>query len=78
MQLIITLILLAVGLIAAHNFGIKRHARDHVFGGVCAGIARRFNLLPNLVRALTVIFALVTHGFGLLLYLALWATLSIE
>jgi phage shock protein PspC (stress-responsive transcriptional regulator) len=42
--------------------------------GVCAGLAARYQVPVTLVR---VVFVLLTlfHGFGILLYLVLWAIL---
>ncbi|HSX43562.1 MAG TPA: PspC domain-containing protein [Candidatus Saccharimonadales bacterium] len=42
-----------------------------VIFGVCKGIATYLNIEPNIVRVAFVLLALVTHGFGLLLYAAL-------
>jgi phage shock protein PspC (stress-responsive transcriptional regulator) len=39
--------------------------------GVCKGIATYLNIEPNIVRAAFIILVLVTHGLGLLLYVAL-------
>jgi phage shock protein C len=75
---ILLLILMAVLLIAAHRQGIKADSSNKVFGGVCAGLARYFNLTPSLMRVLTFLFTLVTGGFAILLYILLWITLPTE
>ena len=49
---------------------------DHrVFGGVCAGIATRYQYDVKGVRVITVALALLTAGIGGLAYLALWLLL---
>ena len=55
--------------------GTKRLYRDTdhaMLGGVCAGLANRFNLDPTLVRVATIALGLVTAGTTILLYIALW------
>lgn len=42
-----------------------------VFSGVCSGIGAYFDLDPNIIRLLFVLFALFTSGFGLLVYIIL-------
>lgn len=53
-------------------------SNDAWLGGVCASIARRFDLDPIAVRILTVMFACVTFGVGAIVYVALWAFLPPE
>lgn len=50
-------------------------SRDALVGGVCAGMAEFFSVDPVVTRIFFVAFALLTFGFGGLLYLALWAVL---
>jgi phage shock protein PspC (stress-responsive transcriptional regulator) len=50
---------------------LVRPHRGRLIGGVCAGIARRFDLSPTLVRALFVI-SVILPGPQFLLYIALW------
>lgn len=50
---------------------LYRSRSDSMLGGVCGGLARYFDIDPNLVRLIFVVFAVVT-GFGILVYLALW------
>lgn len=53
---------------------LVRNSRDRMIGGVCSGIAGRFDLDPTLVRLLFVVsFAL--PGSGLVVYLLMWALL---
>jgi len=49
-------------------YRIKDHA---VISGVCSGIGAYFDLDPNIIRLLFVLFALFTSGFGLLVYIIL-------
>ncbi len=53
---------------------IKRDKRNNVFGGVCAGIANRFNIDPMLIRIMFIVATLIT-GVFLILYIILWAVL---
>jgi phage shock protein PspC (stress-responsive transcriptional regulator) len=46
-------------------------------GGVCAGLARRFNMTPNTVRLIFVISCLLP-GPQILLYIALWLLMPSE
>jgi len=57
--------------------GYHRMYRDpdkRIFGGVCAGMGAYWRLEPWLVRIIFVILAMM-GGFGLLLYLILWAVI---
>jgi phage shock protein PspC (stress-responsive transcriptional regulator) len=51
--------------------------RRRVLGGVCAGLARRFDVSPTLVRMLFVVSCLLP-GPQILLYLALWVVVPSE
>lgn len=42
-----------------------------VISGVCSGIGAYFDLDPNVIRLLFVLFALFTSGFGILVYIVL-------
>ena len=47
--------------------------RDGWIGGVCAGIAHRFDVSPTLVRVLYVIVSVLSAAFpGILVYVILW------
>lgn len=50
---------------------LYRSESDRWLLGVCGGIAEYFNLDPNLIRILFIIFALAFGG-GILLYIILW------
>jgi phage shock protein PspC (stress-responsive transcriptional regulator) len=51
--------------------------RQRVLAGVCAGLARRFDLSPTLVRVLFVASCLLP-GPQVLLYVALWVIVPSE
>jgi phage shock protein PspC (stress-responsive transcriptional regulator) len=51
--------------------------RDRVVGGVCAGLARRFDMSPTVVRALFVLSCLLP-GPQVLVYLVLWVMMPSE
>lgn len=59
------------------NTEIKRDKKNNVLGGVCAGIANRFNIDPVLVRVLFIIAALLT-GIFFIAYILLWIVLPEE
>lgn len=45
---------------------------DALVGGVCAGIAERFDIDPIITRIVAVVLALVSFGLFVLVYLGLW------
>ena len=51
---------------------LYRSRSDKVFGGVCSGIARYFEIDPVLVRLLWVIFTLISMGLGIVAYIIAW------
>lgn len=51
---------------------LTRDLEGAMLGGVCAGIAKRWNYDPTLIRVLAILVALLTAGTGILVYLALW------
>ena len=55
----------------------KRVYRSHDkrVGGVCAGLAERFDLDPLVVRILAVLISIMTCGIGVIAYIAMWALL---
>lgn len=53
------------------NNQLRRSTTNKVIGGVAGGIAEAYNWDPTLVRLGFVVLTL-THGIGLMLYLALW------
>jgi phage shock protein PspC (stress-responsive transcriptional regulator) len=56
---------------------LVRPRRGRVIAGVCAGLARRFDMSPTVVRLLFVL-SLFLPGPQILLYLALWIILPQE
>ena len=50
-------------------------SRNALVGGVCAGIAERFDVDPLVVRILFLTFAVLTLGLAGLAYLVLWVVL---
>jgi phage shock protein PspC (stress-responsive transcriptional regulator) len=56
---------------------LVRPRRGRVVAGVCAGLARRFDMSPGVVRLLFVL-SLFLPGPQILLYLALWIILPQE
>jgi len=55
---------------------LYRNEEDRMLGGVCSGLAQYFSIDPLLVRVIFVLLAL--NGFGVILYLALWAVIPTE
>jgi len=72
---IVIIIILGVIVYYAHKNGFTTSATDKKIGGVCAGIATKFNMAPNVVRVLTVLAGLISAGFVVVLYLLLWVAL---
>lgn len=56
---------------------LTRSAEDKWIGGVCGGLAQRFGLDSNVIRALFVISVLLP-GPQVLLYLLLWLIIPAE
>ena len=52
--------------------GLARPRDNRVFGGVCAGLGRRFGLRPWTARLLFVLLLLVVPGSQILIYPILW------
>ncbi len=59
------------------NKRLYRSKKDKIIAGVCGGIAEYLNIDPVIVRVLFV-FALITEGFGLMLYIILWIVMPEE
>lgn len=53
---------------------LTRPRDNRMIGGVCAGLAHRFGMKPNTMRALFVVSCLLP-GPQFLLYIALWVLL---
>lgn len=61
----------------ARSTALVRPSRGRIIAGVCAALARRFDMKPWQVRALFLISCLLP-GPQFLLYLALWIILPSE
>ena len=58
---------------------LSRSRTDKIIAGVCGGLAKQFNLDPNLVRALSAVATVFTGIFpGAVVYAILWAVLPEE
>ena len=58
------------------NKTLFRNPDDIILGGVCSGIAAYFSIDVWIIRLITVLFT-IFWGFGLFLYLVLWAFLPV-
>lgn len=56
---------------------LYRSRTDTMLGGVCAGLAKYFNLDPTVVRLIFVLLFILA-GQGLLIYLILWLVVPLE
>lgn len=59
------------------SVGVRRDRSRQWFGGVCAGVARRFDIDPVLVRAAVIALSLF-GGFGIVAYVVAWLLLPDE
>lgn len=57
--------------------GLVRPRRGKVIAGVCAGIARKADLSPTLVRVAFIV-SVVLPGPQFLIYVALWALMPAD
>lgn len=58
--------------------GLIRPRDGKIFGGVCAGLGRRFGLTPWIARLLFVLVLMVVPGSQLLIYPVLWILMPTE
>ena len=56
---------------------LVRPSRGRILGGVCAAVARRFELSPTLVRVLFVL-SMLLPGPQVLAYIVLWIVVPSE
>ncbi|MBQ9639733.1 MAG: PspC domain-containing protein [Bacteroidales bacterium] len=56
---------------------LSRSARDKKVAGVCAGLARYFNIDATLVRIIFLLLAFVVGG-GVLAYLICWLVMPVD
>ncbi len=59
------------------NKRLTRTNDGRMIAGVCAGLARYFDMDPTLIRVIFVLLALFAAG-GVLLYLILWVIMPLE
>jgi phage shock protein C len=58
--------------------GLVRPRQGRVLAGVCAGLARRFDIDPRLARLLFVVVLFVIPGSQILIYPLLWILMPSE
>jgi phage shock protein PspC (stress-responsive transcriptional regulator) len=61
----------------ARSSALIRPSRGRIIGGVCAAVARRFDMQPLVVRLLFVA-SCILPGPQILLYVALWIVIPQE
>jgi len=54
---------------------LYRSSTNRILGGVCGGLGEYFDLDPNIIRLLWVVFTLISAGAGILAYLIAWILL---
>ncbi len=57
---------------------LTRATEGKMIGGVCAGLARYFNLDPTVVRVVAVLGALLGVGSLVLVYLVMWVVVPAD
>ncbi|HVM44415.1 MAG TPA: PspC domain-containing protein [Candidatus Thermoplasmatota archaeon] len=57
---------------------LRRDKQNGMIGGVCAGMAKYFDLDPALVRVAYVLISIFTAFAGVLVYLVLWMLIPAE
>ena len=58
---------------------LHRSRSDKILGGVCAGLARQFQMDPSIARVVAAVIVFVTGVFpGAVVYVILWAVLPEE
>jgi phage shock protein C len=58
--------------------GLVRPREGRIFGGVCAGLGRRFGIAPWTARVLFVLLLMVVPGSQILIYPVLWILMPSE
>ncbi len=58
--------------------GLTRSKNNKVIGGVCGGLAKRFEIDPTMMRIIYVIASLLTATVGAWLYVLLWLVIPEE
>lgn len=74
---ILLLLAVVIGLsVWARKSGVTlSRPEDAKVKGVCAGLATKFGMNPYAARALWIVATLLSFGFSLLLYIAMWMIL---
>lgn len=57
---------------------LYRSRNFNVLGGVCGGFADYFNIDPTLVRILMVVFAFLSLGTVIIVYIIMWAIIPLK
>lgn len=57
---------------------LRRSRTDRMIGGVCAGIARYFNVDPVAVRVAVAVLTIITGGVAAAGYVAAWIFMPAE
>ncbi len=57
---------------------LRRSMKDRKVGGVCAGLAKFFNIDPTAMRVGFAVFTVFTIFTGVILYLVLWMVIPSE
>ena len=57
---------------AMQRQGLVRPQQGRIIGGVCAGLAQKFGMDPNLARIIFVVALVVLPGSPFLIYPLLW------
>ena len=54
---------------------LYRSKNNRWIAGICGGLGKFFNIDPTIVRVIWIIGTLFSMGFGIILYLILWAVI---
>ncbi|GEM_PF-260444 len=57
---------------------LSRLNKGKMIAGICSGMERFFGIDVSLIRIVFVIVTILTSGFGILIYIALWLLLPLE
>ncbi|MGH2819318.1 MAG: PspC domain-containing protein [Actinomycetota bacterium] len=58
--------------------GLLRPRQGRVFGGVCAGLGRRFGMSPWAARILFILVLMIVPGSQIIVYPVLWVLMPSE
>ena len=54
---------------------LYRSKNNRWIAGICGGLGKFFNIDPTIVRVIWIIGTLFSMGFGIILYLIIWAVI---